>query len=90
MSKDNKRETLRRLAIINGHLHKVKKMVEEDKYCIDILNQSLAVQRALQRVDTLILDKHLRSCVHDALQGKSVKSDKAIKELLELYERPDR
>ena len=89
MLKDSKNEALRRLAIINGHLHRVKKMVEEDKYCIDVLNQSLAVQRALRQVDTLILDKHLRSCVRNALKGKGVKSEKAIKELLELYDRPD-
>ncbi|MCH7492573.1 metal-sensing transcriptional repressor [Patescibacteria group bacterium] len=89
MPKDNKKEALRRLAIINGHLHRVKKMVEESKYCIDILNQSLAVQRALRQVDTLILDKHLHSCVRDSLKGKGMRSEKAIKELLELYDRPD-
>lgn len=89
MPKDNKKEALRRLAIINGHLYKVKKMVEEDKYCIDVLYQSLAVQRALRQVDTIILDKHLHSCVRDALKGQGAKSEKAIKELLELYDRPD-
>lgn len=52
-----KKEILRRIAIISGHLNRVQKMVSENKYCIDILNQSLAVQRALQKVDGLVLDK---------------------------------
>lgn len=62
-------------------------MVEDDQYCVDTLNQSLAVQRALQKVDGLILDSHLHSCVQDALKGQGKKSDQAIDELLGLFER---
>ncbi len=87
MELSKKKEIIRRFAIISGHLSRVQKMVREDKYCIDILNQSLAVQRALQKVDGLILDNHLHSCVKDALKVKGKKADKAVKELLELYER---
>lgn len=87
MEVSKKKEILRRIAIINGHLSRVQKMVSEDKYCIDVLNQSLAVQRALQKVDGLILDNHLHSCVKDALKGKGNKGEKAMKELLELYKR---
>lgn len=90
MIQSKKKEILRRLAIINGHLNRVYKMAEEDKYCIDVLNQSLAVQRALRQVDSLVLDNHLHSCVRDALKGQSKKSEKAVKELLELYERSAR
>jgi len=74
-----------RLKIIEGHIKKVRKMVEDRQYCIDILNQSLAVQRALKEVDAIILEKHLKSCVTGAI--KSNKTSKAYKELLEVFKR---
>ncbi len=89
MKKNTKKETLRRLKIIEGHLKKVIKMVEEDKYCIDVLQQSLAVQNALKETDSLILDSHLHSCVVRAFQGKG-KKEKAIKELLDILKRSKR
>ncbi|MDP2684344.1 MAG: metal-sensitive transcriptional regulator [bacterium] len=87
MINNRKKDVIKRLAIISGHLRRVQKMVNDNKYCIDILNQSLAVQRALQKVDGLILDNHLHSCVKDALKTRGKKSEKAVKELLEIYER---
>lgn len=81
-----KKETLRRLKIIKGHLGKVIKMAEEDKYCIDILQQSLAVQNALKRVDGLILDQHLHRCVTDAMKKGNSKKEKSIKELLKVFQ----
>lgn len=84
MKKDTKKETLRRLRIIEGHLKKVIKMTEEDRYCIDVLQQSLAVQNALKEVDSLILDYHLHTCLRTAFE-KGKKREKAIKELLELF-----
>lgn len=89
MKKNTKKETLRRLRIIEGHLKKVIKMVEGDKYCIDVLQQSLAVQNALKEVDSLILDSHLHSCVVRAFEKKS-KKEKAIKELLDVLRKSRR
>lgn len=86
MRKNTKKETLRRLKIIEGHLKKVIKMVEEDKYCIDILQQSLAVQNALKKVDALLLDKHLHKCVSDAFKKGKSKKEKSIKELLKVFQ----
>ena len=86
MENNVKKETLRRFKIIKGHLNKVAKMVEEDKYCIDILQQSLAVQNALKKVDGLILGQHLRQCVADAIKKGSSKKEKSIKELLKVYQ----
>lgn len=87
MIKNSKKDIQRRLTIINGHLKRVIKMVDDNNYCIDILNQSLAVQRALQKVDGLILDKHLHTCVMRDLKAKGKKSEKALNELLAIYER---
>ncbi len=85
MQSKPKKEVIRRMKIIQGHLKKVIKMIEEDKYCIDVLNQSLAVQNALKKVDELILDSHLNSCVTNAI--KKNKSKKAFDELLEVFKR---
>ncbi len=85
MKKNTKKEIVKRLKIIEGHLKKVTKMVEEDKYCIDILQQSLAVQNALKKVDNLILDQHLRKCVTEAMKKGNGKKEKSIKELLKVY-----
>lgn len=86
MKKNTKKETLRRLKIIEGHLKKVIKMVEDDKYCVDILQQSLAVQNALKGVDSLILNQHLRKCVTEAMKNGNRKKEKSIKELLKIYQ----
>lgn len=83
---NDKKKVLHRLKIIRGHLSKVIEMVEEKKYCIDILNQSLAVQNALKKVDTLILNDHLNSCVVNAIT-KNKKSKETINELLTIFKK---
>ena len=85
MRKNTKKATLRRLKIIEGHLKKVIEMAEEDKYCIDILQQSLAVQNALKKVDSLILDEHLHRCVASAFKKGKKPKEKSIEELLKVY-----
>lgn len=81
----DKKDIIRRLKIIDGHLKKVIQMVEDDKYCIDILQQSAAVQSALKQVDQLLLRNHLHCCVADAI--KIGKGDKVILELLQIFKK---
>lgn len=81
--KDTQERILHRLKIAQGHLKKVIKMVEGDEYCIDVLHQSHAVQKALKETDNLMLENHLKSCVSDAI--KEGKKDEAIKEVLEVF-----
>lgn len=64
---DHKKEVINRLSRIEGHLSKVKKMIEEDCYCIDVVTQSLAVQNSLRSIDEVILKNHLETCVKDAI-----------------------
>ncbi len=78
-------QLVRRLQTIEGHLRKVRHMVEEGAYCMDILNQSTAVQHALQKVDELILDRHLRSCA--VKQMKQGKTEQATREILTVFRR---
>lgn len=86
-SKNSKKRIIHRAKIAEGHLRKVIKMIEDDEYCIKIITQSLAVQNALKKIDQLILDKHLNTCVIQAVKGKSETERKSkIKELSELFE----
>ncbi len=58
-----------RLKSVEGHVRGIEKMVEDGAYCIDIVNQINAVQSALQKVSSLVLDRHLHTCVTTAIRG---------------------
>lgn len=77
---EKKKELTNRLARVEGHLKKVKEMVENDIYCIDIITQSLAVQSALRSIDEIILTNHMETCVQDAFANKKGVAEK-IQEL---------
>ena len=79
------RKILHRMKIARGHLNKVIKMTESGEYCIDIVNQSLAVQSALKSVDELILKNHLETCVADSI--KKGKSKEVIEEVVKILEK---
>ena len=81
--KYNKSSTAHRLKIIAGQVNGLAKMIEEDKYCVDVLTQSLAVQNALKEIDKIILEGHINSCVVD--QMKSGDEKKAVDELVKIY-----
>jgi len=79
--------TLRRLKTIEGHLKGVIRMVEEDAYCIDVIRQIQAVDAALNKVSTQILENHLNSCVIDAIKSDNPKErEKVLKEITEVFE----
>ena len=78
-----KSDILHRAKIIEGHIKKVVQMIESDVYCIETLNQSLAVQNALKKMDEAILENHLRTCV--AHKIKDGRADEATKEVLEVF-----
>ncbi len=79
--------TLRRLKTIEGHLRGVIRMVEEDAYCIDVIRQIQAVDAALNKVSTQILENHLNSCVITAIQGNDKNErQRVLKEITEVFE----
>ena len=79
--------TLRRLKTIEGHLRGVIRMVEKDAYCIDVIRQIQAVDAALNKVSTQILENHLNSCVITAIQGNDKKErQRVLKEITEVFE----
>jgi len=78
-----KKDIMHRAKIIEGHLKKVIQMIESDAYCVDTLNQSLAVQNALKKMDEAILENHLNTCIaHKIRDGRT---DEATKEVLEVF-----
>jgi DNA-binding FrmR family transcriptional regulator len=79
-----KPDVLRRLAYIEGHLQGVKRMVEEDKYCVDVLKQTYAVRRAIEKLEARILESHLQGCVVEGI--KEGNEEAVLGELLDLYE----
>lgn len=83
---NHKTQAINRLRRAIGHLKGVEKMIVEDKYCIDVLRQSLAVQNALKAVDRLIMDRHLHTCVSDAVRNEGEEKEKAIEEILAVFE----
>lgn len=87
MAEDYKQDVTNRLKSIEGHVRGIQRMVEEDAYCIDIINQSLAVQRALERVNGLILERHLQTCVTTAIQGDDAdERQRVITEIMNVFE----
>ncbi len=79
--------TLRRLKTVEGHLRGVIRMVEEDAYCIDVIRQIQAVESALNKVSSQILENHLNSCVITAIQGNDKKErERVLKEITEVFD----
>lgn len=78
--KNHKDRVIHRLKISLGHLKKVISMVEDGEYCIDIIHQSQALQKAVKNVDELILENHLKTCAAKAI--RSGKEKEAIAELM--------
>jgi len=76
---------LKRLKRIEGQVRGVTKMVEEGRYCMDILMQVAAVQQALRGVSRELMHKHLEHCVHDAVsKGDQKREGELYKEMLDL------
>jgi DNA-binding FrmR family transcriptional regulator len=84
---EQKQQLVNRLKSIEGHVRGVQRMVEEDAYCIDILKQTQAVQRALDKFNSLILANHLNGCVTTAIRGEQPEErERVVHELLEVFE----
>jgi DNA-binding FrmR family transcriptional regulator len=79
--------TLRRLKTIEGHMRGIIRMVEDDAYCIDVIRQIQAVQAALNKVSTGILEDHLNSCVTTAIRGEDpLERERVLKEITDVFE----
>ena len=86
MSQPNHRDQLASLRRIEGQIRGITRMIEEEKYCIDILDQIKAVKNAISTVEGRVLKTHLKACVKDALRSDK-EFDKKVEELLKTLKR---
>ena len=87
MEINTKKRVFHRSKIIEGQFKGLQKLIEGDSYCMDILTQSLAIQKSLASLNKVVLENHLRTHITGMMQSKDAAvQDKAIQELMGLYE----
>lgn len=80
-------DALSRLNNIEGHIRGIQRMIENDKYCIDVIQQVHAVQAALNKVSTIILDGHLNSCLISAIRGEDPEDrERVLQEISDIFD----
>jgi DNA-binding FrmR family transcriptional regulator len=84
MQPTTKQDALRRLSYIEGHLAGVRRMIDEGQYCVDVLKQTYAVRRAIEKMEGVLLDGHLHTCVVEGIRDG--RDQQVVDELLALYE----
>jgi DNA-binding FrmR family transcriptional regulator len=88
-SKPNHADNLPRLNRISGQIDGIKKMIEEERYCLDIVNQIKAVRSALKSVEKNILQKHIKHCVAASFKASKTEQEQKINELISLFDKSD-
>ena len=83
MAQDAKSDALKRLSYIEGHLTGIRKMLGQDKYCVDILKQTYAVRRAIEKMEAVLLEGHLHTCVVEGIRDG--REEQVVGELKDLY-----
>ena len=87
MREDIKKRASQRTKIIEGQIKGLQKMIDNEQYCMDILTQSLAIQKSLASLNKLIVENHITTHITDMLSsGDEKEQTKALEELLNLYE----
>ena len=88
-SKPNHADNLPRINRISGQIDGIKKMIEEERYCLDIVNQIKAVRSALKSVEKNILQKHIKHCVAASFKASKTEQEQKINELISLFDKSD-
>ena len=87
MESQTKDAVRRRIKSIAGHVAGIERMIEQDAYCIDVIRQVQAVQAALNKVNDLILENHLHTCVIDAVRSDDKKQrEQVLEEIVGVFE----
>lgn len=86
MIEDIKKRALHRTRILQGQLRGVEKMIEDEAYCVDIITQSLAIQKSLSSLNKLLVENHLRTHVAHMFEHGGDEREKAVEELLRVFE----
>lgn len=86
MIDDIQKRALHRTSILEGQIRGLAKMIENEDYCMDIIGQSRAIQKALASLDKLLLENHLRTHIAHMFEDGGPERDKAVAELLRAYD----
>ncbi|RWZ49571.1 metal-sensitive transcriptional regulator [Labedella phragmitis] len=86
MIEDIKKRSLHRIRILEGQMRGLEKMVENEDYCMDIITQSLAIQKSLGSLNKLIVENHLRTHVTSMFEAGGDEREAAVEELLKVFE----
>ncbi|MCA9948856.1 MAG: metal-sensitive transcriptional regulator [Anaerolineales bacterium] len=87
MDASTKKAVVQRLASASGHIKGIGRMVDEEAYCIDVIRQIQAVQAALNKVSSMMLDNHLHTCVTTAIRGDDPEErEKMLQEITSVFE----
>jgi len=87
----DREQLIRRLKSVEGHVRGIQRMIENEAYCIDLIRQTQAVQAALSKISSSILDEHLHSCLITAIRGDDPEErERLLKEIAEVYEAASR
>ncbi|RUQ99122.1 metal-sensitive transcriptional regulator [Labedella endophytica] len=86
MIADIKKRALHRIRILEGQMRGLEKMVENEDYCMDIITQSLAIQKSLGSLNKLLVENHLRTHVTDMFEQGGDEREAAVEELLKVFE----
>jgi DNA-binding FrmR family transcriptional regulator len=90
MIDDLKKRALHRARILEGQLRGVTKMIENEEYCVDIITQTLAIQKSLRSLNKLLVENHLRTHVAQMFAEGGASQEAAVTELLTVYELENR
>ena len=87
MRADIKKRALHRAKILEGQMRGLHKMIESEEYCMDIITQSLAIQKSLGSLNKLLVENHVSTHVSHMMQsGNKSKTDQAVQEVLKIFE----
>lgn len=87
MAEEDSDGIVNRLKSIEGHVRGIQRMVDDGTYCMDVINQIIAVQHALERLNCLILERHLKTCVTTAIRGDDpAERERVIAEIMHMFE----
>ncbi|GAB3608756.1 MULTISPECIES: metal-sensitive transcriptional regulator [Humibacter] len=86
MIEDIKKRALHRTRILSGQLRGLEKMIENEDYCVDIITQSLAIQKSLGSLNKLLVENHLRTHVAEQFEAGGDQRERAVEELLRVFE----
>lgn len=91
MNEITKQEVCNRLKSIEGHVRGVYRMVDDEAYCIDVIKQTVAIQRAIAKVNAMILDEHLKTCVTTAMRSDDqLERQRVVGELVDVFQTESR